>query len=792
MSKIFIKYLLVSFLGASLLSCNSNLYLTHDQSLIKKSTIIFKNGNRIDGKSQLNRELENLITSKPNRKFLFFVPKEYLYLRFLNAPTAIENSIAKLGEPPVLYNSNKITKTVKELEDYLKYKKGYYHAKVDYYTEEKNFGMTTTSGTDTWENIHVYYVVSTGERYRIKSIKYLSKDNSVLSLLDSIKNESFIEQGDYLDYNTFELEKSRLTVALQNNGFINFSNNFIEFEGDSSVLNKEIDLTINILTPTSTTNHLRFTSGNINVYTDYIRGITRDSLATSNIGNIDFYRSSNKFLVNPRLLNNSIFIKEEKLVSRENIQKTFRKLNNLGTYRFVNINPTTTSASDSIMNFDIFLTPYPNKWIFDGGFQAYYSTLGSADLLGVSLTSQFINRNLFGGSERYTLRLEVGNEIGYTSEQKWISRTNSFVASQSLNIPSFQDFLGLGKMLNKLHIIHNKFYTNFNEQAFTNISMGLSQNNILGFYRVQSYATSFGFDYTSPSNNRYVFRPLGFNLDLYNIQDSSRFNSRVLLSFKNIMATGFLFRDVSTIHSNLIKKRGHTGMIINNLEVSGWEVFLLNKAFNGITGKNQIWHLPGVNDIKFAKFAKYTFDGRYSRELSKFNSIATRFYMGFIVPFGDTEAAPFIRQFGGGGPNSLRAWNFSEPGPGGFRNPEQTTQIIFVNQGDFKLELNAEYRFKLVWKLDGALFADIGNIWMFKADENRPEAHLTKEFYNQLAMGVGYGLRLNFDIFIIRFDFGYKIRNPYRSNPNGGHWNSWRGITRQGLGNVQVGVNYPF
>ncbi|MBK9563836.1 MAG: hypothetical protein IPO37_01115 [Saprospiraceae bacterium] len=56
------------------------------------------------------------------------------------------------------------------------------------------------------------------------------------------------------------------------------------------------------------------------------------------------------------------------------------------------------------MNFDIQLSPHQKKWVFDGGFNGYYSTLGPAELIGFGLPSQLVNRNLLGGSERYTMR----------------------------------------------------------------------------------------------------------------------------------------------------------------------------------------------------------------------------------------------------------------------------------------------------------------------------------------------------------------------------------------------------
>ncbi len=413
------------------------------------------------------------------------------------------------------------------------------------------------------------------------------------------------------------------------------------------------------------------------------------------------------------------------------------------------------------------------------------------------MSSQFLNRNLLGGSEKYTLKAELGTELGYSKETRFVQRTTNLSIQNNLNIPSYQDFVSLGKIANKVGIIKDKFYKNFLEEASTNIGLGFSALNIINYYSLSSFNASFGFDYTSPKSNRYVFRPLGFNLDLYDIKDSSRFeqNPLIFLSFKDNLGTGFIFRDLSYIYNKPKDRKGNSLLAINNFELSGWEVHFANFLYNKLTGNNNTWVLNNERKIAFAKYARYEFDGRFNKEYSKTRSFAARLNFGIIVPFTKDGAAPFIRQFGVGGPNSLRAWNIKEPGPGGYRDPLaklKEPQSIFVNQGDIKLELNAEYRFKILLLLDGAFFIDAGNVWTLKTDPNRPGANFTSKFYDQMALGIGYGIRFNFDFFIIRLDCGYKVRSPFADDLRKSNWYTFKEVRQQGLGNVQVAVNYPF
>ena len=788
---------LIVFLSIFYSSCNTARYLHSDESLLKGTKIVYKNEKNVSDKSSLTNEILQLIDYKPNGKLLFLIPEEWLYLSNIRSgkdSSWYNKAFSKLGAPPVLYDEGKHKIIASNIENYLRFRKGYYEARVDFITKEKIVGWTSSKGSVTRFDTEVSYIVSTGDRYRINSITYESEDKSLLRFIQSVNDETLIRKNDYIDFLVIEEEKKRLVLELQNNGYAGFAGNYIELNGDSSRINKTIDLTILIRTPLPAREHKRYITGNVRVFTDYIQDQS-DSIYHEQYTDKSYYRQSDDFLVKPSVLSNMIFLKQNEYLSRTDRQKTFRKLNGIGTYRFVTFNNYPDSEKDTVMNFDIQLSPHQKKWVFDGGFNGYYSTLGPAELIGFGLSSQLVNRNLLGGSERYTMRAETGWEFGFSQESGITRRTTNFSFQNNLVIPSFQDFIGLGKLVNRFGLIKDRFYNDFREDAVTNIDLGFSNVNIINLYSLQSLNASFGFDYTSARNNRYVFRPLGFNLDQYEIKDTASFelNPLILLSFKDILRTGFLFRDFSYVYNRPKDKKGRSFLVINNLELSGSEVYLANKLYNTISGTKNIWAL--ADQISFAKYVRYEFDGRYNKEYSRTSSFAARLNAGIIIPFGDNKVAPFIRQFGVGGPNSLRAWNIKEPGPGGYRDPQtkvKDTPGIFVNQGDIRLEMNAEYRFKIFLVMDGALFVDAGNVWVLKDDATRPNASISTSFYKQIALGAGYGVRLNFDFFIIRFDFGYKLRSPFTDDYKKSQWYSFKEIRQQGLGNVQVGVNYPF
>ena len=165
------------------------------------------------------------------------------------------------------------------------------------------------------------------------------------------------------------------------------------------------------------------------------------------------------------------------------------------------------------------------------------------------------------------------------------------------------------------------------------------------------------------------------------------------------------------------------------------------------------------------------------------------------MPYGlDDDDNPnvvsFIKQFLVGGPNSIRAWRPMSLGPGNYEIADPLNSRNFFQRGDLVLEFNLEYRFDLFWLMEGGLFFDGGNIWTLRNETDRPGSQISTDFYKQMALGYGWGIRFDFSYFLIRFDFGYKLKNPFRDPITNSYFLPLKG---QGVfGNFNVAVNYPF
>lgn len=695
-----------------------------------------------------------------------------------------------MAQDPAIFDESKSYKSAYSIQNYLVNKKGFYDAEVNYQVETKNQKSTVT------------YTIDPKKRYKVNAIEYLGTDKEALAVLEHARKETLIDIGDYIDAGTFDLELTRMSVAMQNEGYAKFATNYLSIKGDSSLNNHGVDIFLELIPPLPDSTHQKYTIGDINIYTDFHRDQDTSRLENGTYNNVGYHRQGSKFLVKPSSIDNAIFLKQGSVYNRDARSKTRRKLSELGTYRFVTMSARLDELQDSIINYDIFLTPFQNKWVADFGWDFFISSTsqssnGSNQVLGFSLNNQLKNRNFLGGAEQFTFGTEIGMEIQIDSlGSNSPVRSRSIGLNAALEIPKHKNLLGLTSLLRKVGLMSEDGYQSFRENTTTTISTGYAYNDLVDNYARSSFTANYTYDYRPNKTSRFVIRQLGLEYNDYELspifRDRIENNPLLLRSFDDNLLTGLFFRDITYIYTQPVTAEGNSFTFITNLDVSGLEKYAINRGYNAISGSNAIWNLN--NNIEFAKYFRLEIDQRFYEYFSDRHSFAARAYAGIIVPFGGSQAAPFFKQFSVGGPNSLRGWDQKELGPGGFSRlllePEEGQN--FYQTGDIKLEANIEYRFDIFYIFEGALFMDAGNVWTLKANSDRPDANITSEFTDQIAVSAGYGIRFDFTYFNIRFDFGYKLRDPFPTGAENDYWYTWDRIKAQKLGNFQVAVNYPF
>ena len=224
------------------------------------------------------------------------------------------------------------------------------------------------------------------------------------------------------------------------------------------------------------------------------------------------------------------------------------------------------------------------------------------------------------------------------------------------------------------------------------------------------------------------------------------------------MKWGYTFTYSSQVLNGANSNYGTNAYTIRTgIETSGNLLYGLCNLFG--TSRNSLDQYTLLN-IAYAQYAKADFDFSKSFRFDDRNSLALHLGFGIAYPYGNSTILPFEKRYFSGGANSVRGWSVRSLGPGKFVGTDG--RIDFINQtGDMKLDMNMEYRAKLFWKFGAALFVDAGNIWTLRNYPEQPGGQFKfSEFWKQLAVSYGFGLRLNFDYFIVRFDMGMKAVNP--------------------------------
>ena len=773
--------LLVSVL---LPSCNTTKFLKDDELLLKGMDTKISTVEKIQNASSLKSELEQFYRQKPNRKFLF-IPREWYWYR--NQDPGDTTWIKKwtkntLAEEPAILDTIGVKETKSGMQNYLINKKGFYNASV---TEKIEL---------TGKHATVTYRVKPGRRYIVNSITFIAIDTTLKPIIDKLASASLIKKGDPVDALAFDIEKQRIVSELQNRGYADFSLNFIDVKGDSSDLDYAIDIFFEVIQANNNNPHKIFRVGNLKIYTDYHQFQKEDNVTSQELFGSEYFKESNKFIVKPSTINKKIFLKNYEIYKAENYSKSIRKLFSLGTYKFVKLNPHINPTLDSIIDYSIFLTPHKNRWIFDLGGDMFFSNISRVDrnLVGFAIGTSLQNRNAFGGSETYKFSLETGVEFKAGTPIE--TNTFSLGLNNSIDIPKVSKPLNAILFLNKLGIIKDKSIRLLNDEGRTTFSLGFNYLDILDSYTIKSFNTSYGYDFKPSKRHRLVFNQIGFNLTEYDVKpafqvilDTNPLQDR---RFKTSFFSGLIFKDLTFYYQRDSGLKKSNWAFITSLELSGLEVYLANKLYNGIANSSSTWRIN--QNIEFEKHFRFSIDARWNYKITRNSRFAARIKSAVATAYGEKDGAvSFIKQLLVGGPNSLRAWRPMELGPGSFIYvPPANQDPIYFQRGDLSLEFNFEYRFPIYWVLEGAFFFDGGNVWTLNGDADRQGSKLTSQFYDEIALGYGYGLRWNFTYFIIRFDFGFKLRNPYPSPDNNSHWLPLKG--QKIFGNPNIAINYPF
>lgn len=789
-------------------SCQPVKFLQQDEKLVIRNTIKLNTEEKIKDKSSFKYELYNLTKPTPNGK-LFGLFRTALWFHYQTNTPADSSKFARwvqrtIAEPPALYDSLAVARSASNITNLL-VNRGFWEAEVIPELKEKGSNK-----------ISITYKVNTRERHYLNELAFESQDSTIFAILQDTRSEGRLKEGSPIESRLYNEEVQRITQTLRDSGYAFFYTNYVD-QLELDTVGKNIRGKIRILPFRDNSPHPRFRVGKIRVYPTYRGGQESFISYTKKEGNTTFLSEDGDFFLDTRLLADNIFLKTGERYRQSNLNKTNRKLGEMDVFRFISLEPRLDSLQPDVLNFELRLIP-KERWVV--GYNVELNTFANSQsnaLIGGSFSLNLRNRNFLKGAEQFQINSGLGIEFSRRLDQEIISSLDGRL-QMSLTVPKYTDPLGFYTFLNNLNLISDRKFAAFREDARTSLSVSYNYVSLIDFYQYGQINTSFGYEFRAGKNTTLALNHVGIDYLAATAQDTFQAilskNPFLRNSFESEQFfTGLFLRDITYSWGKEVPSKGESWIIRNRLELSGWEIYAGN-AFVGLFGNKKTNRLA-IAGVPLSFFGSYEVEGRYYKTITPENSFAFRLGCGLAVPYGQTLEVPYVKQFFVGGPTSLRAWRIREVGPGGYADP-----IIFIpgntsvyyQTGDFKLELNAEYRFdlfKFYAQVEGAFFLDIGNVWTLEEDQARIGSRLAwkrnfdedntiiqDNFLNQLAIGTGFGIRVDFSYFLLRLDMGYPLRNFF-PEAEGVHKNTYwvhhrlKDISLSRV-NYNLAVGYPF
>lgn len=759
--------------------------------------------------SIINAQLD----SKPKKRERIerFLSKKQLD-KYVENRIGFNNWLKTTGEAPVIVNTDKVSKSEKQLEAY--------------YFNNGWFNVDATSEIDTLDTktAVVNYRVKTGDPYIIDSLFTKIASPVVDSLYQTTQENSLIKKGKQYRTAIFSNEKDRITRNLRNSGVYHFSQDYVYFEMDTVDTNKKVNVELQILNRSIRGADSTYKEAfeiykikEVNVYTDYSYENRNLNLADSTLfKNFNLF-SYGKMRFKPKAITDAVFITPGDVFRDKDRTNTYRHINNLQTFKHPSIeyieNPDTTLTAN------ILLTPYKK---FGLSFSAEVSQ-SNIQSIGLSFNPSILMRNVFRGAE--TLELSAFGSIGASKDGG--SESDPFFDINELGIDLKLTIPRLFFPFNTERIIPKTMFpsTRISIATSSQTNVGLDKQTFSGVFNYKWFASEkitnrfdlFNIQYVrnlNPDNyfgiyqNSYdelndISEDIGYNNGngLSYPDQTDMFINDVLSGNTSLQPGDPEYNDVYSINERKIRLTENNLIFATNFNFTRdnrenlydetFSIFrvkleLAGNLFNAISkigdfNKNDAGQYELFN-VAYSQYVKTEFDYIKHWDLGKKNVLAIRTFAGIAIPYGNSTNIPFSKSFFAGGTNDNRAWTAYSLGPGSLDSNDE------FNEANLKLAFNIEHRFNMFGKFNGAFFIDTGNIWNVLDDIKDPKATFTNfSSLKDIAVGSGFGLRYDFGFAVFRFDIGFKTYDP--SYPENNRWFNEYNFSKAVY---NIGINYPF
>jgi outer membrane protein assembly factor BamA len=472
----------------------------------------------------------------------------------------------------------------------------------------------------------------------------------------------------------------------------------------------------------------------------------------------------------------NLVFKPGDLYSRDKHNLALNRLVSLGVFKFVKVRyiPADTAriladtGKDNKLNMFIYLTPGQKKSI-----RFEVSGLTRDDnSTGGEVALSWRNRNIFKGAELFTASVYAGLEEQYLGANQKIATRRGGI-DLNLFIPRI--------------ISPFRWSTNSGFVPKTKISAGYGLFDRSREYTLISAKGSFGYIFKENIETEHQLtvatinyvRPTNIDPSFRHVLDTNIMLARSI-ERQFIIGSAYNFNYNTQARPNRNKNNFYFN---GNVDVSGNLLGLVTGA--NINKGKQV----NIFNIPFAQYVRLEADFRHYLSFSQYSMLATRITGGVGISYGNSTTMPYIKEFFAGGTNDIRSFRSRALGPGSYNYRKQGTILIPDQPGDIKLVAQAEYRTKLFSIVRWALFVDAGNIWTLRTDSSRPGSKFTSSFLNDVAVGVGTGLRFDLRILVLRVDVAVPVRHATLTDGNKWAFNKAADISNMVL---NLAIGYPF
>ncbi len=700
-------------------------------------------------------ELRSIVRTRPNRQFLGIPGLTFWY--------QLNRISSRIGEPPSLLDRVVLERDIERLTNFYE-SKGYRSATID----------TNITYFDR-ERIEISFMIREGRQSRIREIYYsgmpeMDSGNDPVAfyknsnIVNRAINDTSFHSGQAFTYEKIAEERNRIITHLRNNGYASVTrDSVIAIVREDTVQTLEHDILFRIFPGRV------YQFGDVHVE---LRGPDGqlDQVRMDTLSGPPYTREPYQIVVHvdesaktrTGLITRQVLFQPGNRYDNSAYRNTVNQFQNLG---MLVVNQFGHTPDGSLPDYSNDVLPVYVRMQTLPKHRIQLDFFGMRRLgFGAGAGVRYINNNLFQGAENF--------EVGVQGNFEYVSGTllNSTELStaytvQRLNFP-----------FNRLD--QTPFFLN----ASTRYRFSWAQS------RQENFTINANFRFNNQFEVRHRPQMASLldliELDWLDASATSEFERNLRDRFDEIIVERIL-EDFNPQFSSIVRytfrfaktdliKRDYGFFSESSIELGGTIPFLMDRFLfepGDVQGTVPSLSLSD-STLTYSQFVRVSFDYRNYTPILENGTFAWRAFAGYAHAFGVTQQIPLNRRFFAGGSNDIRGWPPLRLGPADL---DASAGEVPINGGDIKLAGFLEYRHILFhnflstnWGIAG--FTDFGNIWYGTRSPFDEGKLRFDEFYKQIAVGSGFGLRLDWDFLVFRIDIAYRVHDLQRgwfnnSNP---------------------------